>query len=108
MVPESKGPPPGAYELPDKLGAKEKLKENAVFKSKAEKSTNFIIGKGNPGTGAYENFHQKCLANREFQGGAPNNFVLYTKQGYKLREPDTKEVPRIMPITVGSSKYNFY
>lgn len=66
-----------------------------------------MLGRDNPGTGQYENYHQKTLANREFQGGAPNNFVMYTKQGYKMRDPDVKEAPRIPEILLGSSKLLF-
>lgn len=104
FVVQDKGvPPPGAYNIPG-LSVKEKQKESSFFKSGADKSVEIVIGKNNPGIGTYENYHQQTISNKDFQGGAPNNFVMYTKHGYKLREPDIKEAPRIPEIKIGSSK----
>jgi len=38
-----------------------------------------VIGKDNPGIGEYDSQNYKTIAGKEFQGGAANNFVLFSK-----------------------------
>jgi hypothetical protein len=56
------------------------------------------MGKNNPGIGEYETMHYKTISAKEFQGGATNNFALFSKKNYRLREPVAKEHPRIPKI----------
>ena len=58
-------------------------------------TSDLIIGASNPGIGEYDTMHLNTIANKEFQGGAANNFVLYTRQNYQTRSPEVKESPRI-------------
>ena len=81
-------------------------KQSAVFKSKADKTMDIVIGKDNPGIGQYNAYHQNTLANKEFQGGAANNFVLFTRQNYQVRNPEIKPVPRIGEMIVNSTPAN--
>lgn len=72
--------------------------QSASYKSGADKGWDIVIGKDNPGTGEYDTQHHKTIANKEFQGGAANNFVLFTRQNYQGRGRDVKEQPRLAPI----------
>ena len=53
----------------------------------------------------------KTIANKEFQGGAANNFVLFTRQNYQMRNPRLVEKPRIAeveertPANIGPGSY---
>ena len=50
------------------------------MRSKVTKGLDYqVIGKDNPGIGEYDIQHHKTIANKEFQGGAANNFVLFTR-----------------------------
>ena len=53
--------------------------EHASYISKTNKNYDIIIGKDNPGIGEYDIQHHKTIANKEFQGGEANNFVLFTR-----------------------------
>jgi len=55
---------------------------SASYKSNVEKSWDIVIGRDNPGIGEYDTQHLKTIANKEFQGGAANNFVLFTRKNY--------------------------
>lgn len=72
-------PGAGTYSFPDTVVVKDKAKKSSMFKSNADKSLELVMGKDNPGVGEYENNHQGTMANKEFQGGAANNFVLFTR-----------------------------
>lgn len=84
---------------------------NASFKSGMEKSWDIVLGRDNPGAGEYDTEHYKTIANKEFQGGAANNFVLFTRQNYQMRNPRLVEKPRIAeneertPANVGPGSY---
>jgi hypothetical protein len=93
-------PGAGSYNHPDTVVVKNKNLQHANFKSKADKGLDLIIGKGNPGVGEYETAHHKAVGNKEFQGGAANNFVLFTRQNYQSRGPEIKQAPRIAPLNV--------
>jgi hypothetical protein len=78
-------PGPGAYKQPDSVKVHLPNKQFSVFKSTATKETEIVIGRDNPGTGEYDNYHQNTIANKDFQGGSANNFVMFTKNNYKLK-----------------------
>ena len=59
-------PGAGTYKLKDSVQVKNKGKPHANFKSGVEKSWDIVIGKDNPGVGAYDNHQQKTIANKEF------------------------------------------
>ena len=42
--------------------------------------------------------HVNTIANKEFQGGASNNFILFTRQNYQQRSPPVKVQPRISKL----------
>jgi len=65
-----------------------------------------IMGKENPGVGEYETGHHNTVGNKEFQGGAANNFVLFTRQNYQSRVPDIKQAPRIAPLNLETTPEN--
>ena len=97
-------PGAGTYKLPDSVVVKNPKMISASNKSNVEKSWDIVIGKDNPGIGEYDTQHFKTIANREFQGGAANNFVLFTRKNYQDRNQPVKVHPRI-PEVVESSKY---
>ena len=69
-----------AYNLPESCVVKDPNMVAASNRSKVEKGlNNMVIGKDNPGVGEYDTQHLKTIANKEFQGGASNNFVLFTR-----------------------------
>jgi hypothetical protein len=85
--------------------------EMASFKSNQEKSWDIVIGRNNPGIGEYDTQHLKTIANKEFQGGASNNFVLFTRKNYQDRSPPVKvhprmpEIPETTPAAIGPGSY---
>ena len=52
------------------------------MRSTVTKGLDQVIGRDNPGIGEYDTQHLKTIANKEFQGGASNNFVLFTRKNY--------------------------
>ena len=90
-------PGAGTYKLPDSCQVKEPGYTHASTRSKVEKGLDQVIGRDNPGIGEYDTQHHKTIANKEFQGGASNNFVLFTRQNYQSRSPPIKESPRLHP-----------
>lgn len=99
-------PGAGSYNVADSIKVVDANKQSAVFKSKAEKTMDIVIGKDNPGIGQYNAYHQNTLANKEFQGGAAINFVLFTRQNYQVRSPEIKPMPRIGEMIVNSTPAN--
>lgn len=98
--------------MPDSCVVGEVNLKHASLRSKVDKGLNYqIIGKDNPGIGEYDTQHYKTIANKEFQGGASNNFVLFTRQNYHQRSPPVKMSPRInkphepTPRDVGPGSY---
>ena len=75
-------PGPGIYKLPDSCNLREGKVPHASMRSTVNKGLNQVIGPDNPGIGEYDMQHLKTIANKEFQGGAANNFVLFTRQNY--------------------------
>jgi hypothetical protein len=59
-------------------------------RSTVTKGLDQVIGKANPGIGEYNMGHYKTISTKEFQGGATNNFALFSKKNYKLRDPNIK------------------
>jgi hypothetical protein len=53
----------------------------ASYRSRTTKGIDaqLLVGAENPGIGEYETQHYKTITNKEFQGGASNNFVLFTR-----------------------------
>jgi len=78
---ETPVPGAGTYKLPDSCQVKDGKYQLASYRSKVEKGLDsvLIIGKENPGIGEYDTQHYRTIANKEFQGGASNNFVLFTR-----------------------------
>jgi hypothetical protein len=68
--------------LADTVKIKNPKLNSASYKSGVEKSWDIVIGRDNPGIGEYDTQHLKTIANKEFQGGAANNFVLFTRKNY--------------------------
>jgi len=70
-----------------------------------------VIGPNNPGIGEYDISHLKTIANKEFQGGASNNFVLFSRKNFQLRAPNCPESPRLhklletTPRDIGPGSY---
>ena len=104
-------PGAGAYNFASTVKVKNPKQLSASFKSSLDKSIDITGGNENPGAGEYETHHHRALANKEFQGGAANNFVLFTRQNYQVRNPRITEQPRIAkleertPQTVGPGSY---
>ena len=104
-------PGAGTYNRTDTVVVHNPKQPNATFKSGMEKTFDIVLGKDNPGAGEYDTEHYKTIANKEFQGGAANNFVLFTRQNYQMRNPRLIEKPRIAeteertPANVGPGSY---
>lgn len=75
-------PGAGAYTFASTVVVRNPKHLSANFKSNLDKSLDLVAGNENPGAGEYETQNHKALANKEFQGGAANNFVLFTRQNY--------------------------
>jgi len=73
------------------------------MRSTVAKGFNNIVGEFNPGVGEYDTMHLKTISNKEFQGGASNNFVLFSRKNYQLRNPVVPISPRIAK-TIETSK----
>ena len=82
-------PGAGTYKLPDSCQVKDPKYQLASYRSQVQKGLDkqLLIGAENPGIGEYETQHYKTIQNKEFQGGASNNFVLFTRQNYQSRSP---------------------
>ena len=96
-------PGAGTYKLPDSVVVKNPKMISASNKSNVDKSWDIVIGRKNPGIGEYDTQHHKTIANREFQGGAANNFVLFTRKNYQDRAQPVKVHPRL-PEVMETSK----
>jgi len=76
-------PGAGTYKLPDSCQVRAPKQTLASYRSTVDKGlNNIVIGKDNPGIGEYDTQQYKTISNKEFQGGAANNFVLFTRQNY--------------------------
>ena len=80
---ESTGPEGGQYKLPESCNVHQPNHVSAYNRSKVQRDLNQVVGKDNPGVGEYDMQHLKTIANKEFQGGASNNFILFTRQNYQ-------------------------
>jgi hypothetical protein len=56
-----------------------------------ERDLKMVIGEKNPGVGEYEVKKYKTITEKEFQGGAPNNFAFFSKNYQQTRSPDIIE-----------------
>ena len=72
-------PGAGTYSFTSTIQVRNPKQLSANFKSNQEKSLDLTQGNENPGAGEYETQNHRALANKEFQGGAANNFVLFTR-----------------------------
>lgn len=86
-IDHTSAPPVGTYEYPSSLVVKEPRLPAASMRSGAPRAPAEIIGKDNPGVGEYDTQHLKTIAATEFQGGAANNFALFTKSHQLSMKP---------------------
>lgn len=104
-------PGAGTYKLAGSCNVKQSRHTHASMRSTVKKGLDQVIGKDNPGIGEYDTQHLRTIANKEFQGGASNNFVLFTRKNYQVRQPVIPEVPRLAklqettPRAVGPGTY---
>jgi len=68
------------------------------MRSTVKKGLNQAINPDHPGVGEYDTAHFKTIANKEFQGGASNNFVLFSRNNFQLRAPEIPESPRLTKL----------
>lgn len=76
---ESTNPEGGQYKLPESCNVHQPNHVSAYNRSRVLRDLNQVVGKDNPGVGEYDMQHLKTIANKEFQGGASNNFILFTR-----------------------------
>ena len=102
----SEGPGPGQYSSESTVKIKDENRENAGFKSKAQRSQQLSTSNEKvPGVGQYEIDQYKSISNPGCQGGAPNNFTLLSKTAQThLRQVPIREQPRI-PEHITYSKF---
>ena len=110
QVVDEEFPGAGTYDHKDTIKVKREHQEHGTFKSGVERGGDWLRGQENPGTGEYEVYDHKTLAKKEFQGGAANNFILFTKQNYQVRDQPVKTKPRMevkdnTPENVGPGSY---
>jgi len=73
---ETISPGPAAYKLPDSCQVRNPQIKLASYSSGTERDLNFIVGKLNPGVGAYNTGEQKAIGTSVGKGGgAPSNFT---------------------------------
>ena len=95
---ESIGPEGGQYRVPEACNVHQANHQHAAYRSKVGRDLNNVVGRDNPGVGEYDMQHVNTIANKEFQGGASNNFILFTRQNYQQRSPPVKVQPRISKL----------
>lgn len=105
-------PGAGAYELPSAIHVKNPKQLMPSYKSSLDRSLDLVVGKDNPGIGEYDTQHYQTMAVKEFQGGAANNFVLFTRQNQSMRNVEIPEKPRLpepvqaTPAALGPGSYH--
>lgn len=90
-------PGPAAYKLPDSCQVRNPTIKMASYQSATERDLKFIIGKENPGIGAYNIGEEKAIGSNVGKGGgAPSNFTLaYSHLNPSIRRVDTIVQPRL-------------
>ena len=93
-------PGPGMYKLPDSCQVKNPKNDIASYKSGTDSHVEGvkIIGKNNPGVGAYNVNEFKSFGHQKLEGGgAPNNFtVCYKDINPCIRKVETMPSPRLL------------
>ena len=90
---ETISPGPAAYKLPDSCQVRNPSIKVASYVSATERDLKFIVGKDNPGIGAYSIGDQAAIGSAVGKGGgAPNNFTL----GYQYHNPTIRRVETIV------------
>ena len=72
-------PGAGTYQAKGSCKVKNPGDPAASFKSVLKRDLNFVVDGPKPGSGEYETQKYKTISDREFQGGAPNNFAFFSK-----------------------------
>ena len=90
-------PGPAAYKLPDSCQVKSPKQKLASYQSTTERDLKHIVGKDNPGVGAYQVGENTALAGGLGKGGgSPNNFVIgYPHLNPTIRRQQTQVLPRL-------------
>lgn len=94
---ETISPGPAAYKLPDACQVRNPATKLASYQSATERDLKFIVGKDNPGIGAYSIGENKAIGSSVGKGGgAPSNFTLgYQYQNPTMRRVETVVQPRL-------------
>ena len=92
------GVPGPVYNLPDSLKVADPKHEHASYRSGLERGLDLVHGRDNPGIGEYDTQHHRTIANKEFQGGAANNFVLFTRLSNQASSPQVAIKPRLARV----------
>jgi len=84
----------------------------ASYMSTTDRDLKNIVGKNNPGVGDYELKDHKSIGVKKIDGGAPNNFLVLTKNlDASVRKVQTQVSPRLLdaehrtPKNVGPGVY---
>lgn len=86
-------PGPAAYSLPDSCQVRNSKIKMASYQSSTERDLKNIIGKDNPGIGAYDIGQNTAIGGAVGKGGgAPSNFVL----GYSHLNPTIRRVETVI------------
>ena len=95
-------PGPAAYRLPDSCQVRNSKIKMASYQSSTERDLKHIIGKDNPGVGAYSIANNQSLEGGLAKGGlrkgggAPSNFVVgYSHLNPTIRRVETVVAPRL-------------
>lgn len=82
------------------------------YKSNTQRDLKFEIGLKNPGVGDYNLKDHQAIGVQKIQGGAPNNFLILTKNiDPSIRKVEPKMSPRLpdnmdpTPLAVGPGAY---
>ena len=84
----------------------------ASYVSSTDRDLKIIVGKDNPGVGDYEMNDHKSIGIKKIDGGAPNNFLVLTKNlDASVRKVPVQISPRLMdaehrtPKSIGPGIY---
>ena len=90
-------PGPAAYRLPDSCQVRNSKIKMASYQSSTERDLKHIIGRDNPGVGAYNVGENLAMAGGLGKGGgAPSNFVVgYSHLNPTIRRVETVVAPRL-------------
>lgn len=97
-------PGPGQYKAPDSCVIHNKGHAHHGYKSGTARELNLEHNKSFPGVGDYNMKDHLTIGVQKIQGGAPNNFLILTKNvDPTIRKVEPKMSPRI-PETIDPSK----